>query len=594
MGSVYKPTYTRAVPDGAETVTQKGKRFARVKPPRGRAKLYPLTEGRDGKLRILITSGKYVAKYRDGHGITRIVATGCRDEQAARSCLKELERRSELVRSGVVTSVEDQIADQQSVPLAVHRDQYITHLRSKSTAELHRRKVSARLTRLFDECRFRKLSDISAERLEKWLLTAEQEGMAARTRNTYRSALIAFCNWAVKSSRLSSNPVARIPPANERTDRRHQRRALSQVEIDLLLDATRRRPLLEAMTIRRGRNAGKPLAHVRPDVREQLQLLGEERRLIYLTLLSTGLRKSELKSVDACQLIDTPTGTFIELEASDEKNGAGNSIPVRPDLAIQLREWIALTTPQPTPRDTIRIEGDSCSTDGRNRPLFRIPDGLDKIFNKDLALAGIEKKDSRGRVVDVHALRTTYCTMLTATGLPARMIQLAMRHGSIETSIRHYADPAIHDLHHAVSALPLEAQFNAPDRNASTGTSDVLVPVLVPDWYKQRPEQPTAGISTHSAGSEHRTRPLAITSCPDTRKASQSSADSEAFSERVGGIEPPPEAWEASVLPLNYTRDKSRHYHGRTVACKQVPETTQAPITLSDTRMNSASEPVRR
>ena len=28
--------------------------------------------------------------------------------------------------------------------------------------------------------------------------------------------------------------------------------------------------------------------------------------------------------------------------------------------------------------------------------------------------------------------------------------------------------------------------------------------------------------------------------------------------ERVTGIEPVPEAWEAAVLPLNYTRDRRR------------------------------------
>jgi hypothetical protein len=36
-------------------------------------------------------------------------------------------------------------------------------------------------------------------------------------------------------------------------------------------------------------------------------------------------------------------------------------------------------------------------------------------------------------------------------------------------------------------------------------------------------------------------------SCSDTRKASLSVADNEAFSERVKGIEPSLEAWEASV-----------------------------------------------
>jgi hypothetical protein len=41
----------------------------------------------------------FTAKYRDGEGIVREVATGCRDEQAARSVLARLERRAELVKS---------------------------------------------------------------------------------------------------------------------------------------------------------------------------------------------------------------------------------------------------------------------------------------------------------------------------------------------------------------------------------------------------------------------------------------------------------------------------------------------------------------
>ncbi len=174
-------------------------------------------------------------------------------------------------------------------------------------------------------------------------------------------------------------------------------RSLTEIEIEQLLDSAERRPLLEALTVRRGKNIGKLLAKVKPDVRKRLLRLGKERRLIYLTLLSTGLRKNELASITVNQFHDEPAGAFIELHAGDEMNRNGALIPVRLDLAIQIRAWIIETNP---------VSNDSASTTGSCR-LFRVPTGLDKVFNRDIALAGIPKTDSRGYVADVHGLRTT-------------------------------------------------------------------------------------------------------------------------------------------------------------------------------------------
>lgn len=38
-------------------------------------------------------------------------------------------------------------------------------------------------------------------------------------------------------------------------------------------------------------------------------------------------------------------------------------------------------------------------------PLFNVPDKLVKILDRDLAVAGIAKRDERGRTIDDHALR---------------------------------------------------------------------------------------------------------------------------------------------------------------------------------------------
>src|SRR5262245_16480323 len=99
MGTVFKKTFTKPIPAGAEPFVRNGERMARWKKRNGKTQTAPLTRGRDGTERVVIESPLYVAKYRDGTGIVRTVATGCRDETAARHRLAEFQRRAELVRA---------------------------------------------------------------------------------------------------------------------------------------------------------------------------------------------------------------------------------------------------------------------------------------------------------------------------------------------------------------------------------------------------------------------------------------------------------------------------------------------------------------
>src|SRR5690606_2769859 len=88
-------------------------------------------------------------------------------------------------------------------------------------------------------------SEITREAMEGWMNQREAEGMAGRTRNTHRAAIVAFCNWCVESGRLSFNPLARLHKADEHGDRRRNRRALTEDEIGRLLKATQLRPIAE-------------------------------------------------------------------------------------------------------------------------------------------------------------------------------------------------------------------------------------------------------------------------------------------------------------------------------------------------------------
>ena len=108
-----------------------------------------------------------------------------------------------------------------------------------------------------------------------------------------------------------------------------------------LLDVARRRPLLDRMTVYRGKRKGEVYAKLRPDVQTRLERLGQERALIYKTLVLTGLRKGELASITVGQVdLDSPMPSLV-LEAADEKNREGSTIPLRADLAADLRGWLA-------------------------------------------------------------------------------------------------------------------------------------------------------------------------------------------------------------------------------------------------------------
>jgi hypothetical protein len=77
--------------------TREGQRFAEWIDSKGKRRTDKVTTCKDGTDRILVVSGTYSAKFRDGSGVVRKVATGCRDESAARSVLGKLECRAELV-----------------------------------------------------------------------------------------------------------------------------------------------------------------------------------------------------------------------------------------------------------------------------------------------------------------------------------------------------------------------------------------------------------------------------------------------------------------------------------------------------------------
>jgi integrase len=445
MGSVFRKTTTRPVPIGATVARQGGKAVARWKTRTAKWKTAEVVTLDGGRQAIRQESSTYFAKYRDHDGTVRVVPTGCRDESAARQVLAELERQADRVRAGVVTTRELAVADRMADPFEKHVEDYIATLTGSAC---YRENADRYLRRLAADCRWARLSDMRRSDLERWLADQARSDRGARSRNAFRETAIAFCNWCVRDGRLTVNPFDKLPKANTDADQRRRRRALTEEEIGRLLEVARNRPVLEAQTVRRGIRTGQAVAKLSDAHRRALEAKGRLRAIVYRTLLLTGLRKGELARLTVADLhLDAPV-PHVQLPAKITKNGEEDFIPLRADLVAELKGWLVE-----------RFGPGAPPPDGR---LFDVPADILRVFNRDLKAAGIPKRDERGRTVDIHALRTTFGTLLSKSGVPPRVAQRLMRHSDIRLTMQTYTDPKLFDLQGAIDSLPSVAPSVAP------------------------------------------------------------------------------------------------------------------------------------
>jgi len=477
MANIFRKTYAKPLPEAAEVFTRRGKKMARWTDGRGRTQTAPLASDRQ---RVVLESEVWYARYRDVDGVEQRRSTRCRDEQAARHVLANMLAKAEKVRSGVLTPEASQAAGHASRPLPEHFADYLAYLKAKT---VRGRKVSAehlynvdnQLARLADECGFRRIGDITRQRVIRWMnKRSDCEGMAPRTINTHRAALVAFCNWAVKDKRLANNPLNGLPKADE-SEVRRQRRALSPQEIAALLDAAASRPLQAARTIRRGKNKGKRLAKVRAKERARLERLGRERALIYKTMIYTGLRKGELASLTVASLHLDAQSPYAELSATKAKSGRGARIPIRADLAEDLRNHLAEKLSEHRRRTLAEKRTEYPNALPGSMPVFNVPRDFIRVFDRDLKGAGIPKTDQQGRTVDIHCLRHTFATMLSQAGVAPRLAQELLRHSDIRLTMNTYTHLQLVDTSGAVEALPNIHDSRSGDEAAKrTGTDDRL------------------------------------------------------------------------------------------------------------------------
>jgi len=178
--------------------------------------------------------------------------------------------------------------------------------------------------------------------------------------------------------------------------------------------------------------------------------------------------------------------------------------------------------------------------------LFNVPTDMIRAFDRDLVAAGIaklvkdadgktriDKRDDRGRTLDIHALRHTFGAHLSKGGVGRRTAQSAMRHSVLELTMNTYTDPRLLDVVGALSALP-DLPLDDPgtaERQRATGTDGrKLVPGLVPNAGNQC----TSGTIADESGNGRTSAGTAVTSAADE----SSGQPSDSVLKRAKGLEP--------------------------------------------------------
>jgi integrase len=361
------------------------------------------------------------------------------------------EIRGRLTRIGLLDSLH--VAN--AKPLAEHLDDFESNLRDKGITESQCKLVSNRARRVFKECGFVFIEDVSASRVQRFLADRKAAGAAQQTVNFYLNAAKQVCRWLVTNRRASENRLDGMVGGNVRLDVRRERREVDGDELRLLLKTTSIGPVRSRLT-------------------------GQQRFVLYSVALGTGLRASELASLTPANFDLMANPPTVRIDAANEKARRGAVLPLPPDVALVLREFLC-----DIPTDMLlwpgrwaaqKRAGQFLKRDleaARNEWLSSLPDN-DKGAAEQSDFLRYE--DSDGRFADFHALRHTFLSRLGRSGASPKVMQKLARHSTVELTLGRYTHVNLHDLNAAVEALPPLQQpadiQDAPVSLKATGTTD--------------------------------------------------------------------------------------------------------------------------
>jgi len=402
----------------------------------------------------------YLIQYKDCSG-KRITVKGFTDKGLTEQLAGKLESETRLRSMGLIDPMQDRLAVQKQVLIAVHVSKF-EESRGKSTNK-YIQLMLGRIRRIIAGGEFKTLAEIDGEAVQSYLRKLQKaEDLGHRTYNHYVQAFDTFCNWCVTTKRLSSNPVLGLERLNTAVDVRHPRRALSAEELTRLV------------------------ASARQSNKRIQGFSGEQRARIYLISYMTGLRKKEIASLTPLCFALVRAPPTVTVEAACSKHRRKDVLPLHPELVVALRQWVAGMSP--------------------GQKLF--PD-LDRkktwlMVRKDLERVGIAYETEDG-FADFHAAgRHTHITELLRNGASLPEAKELARHSDVNMTMR-YTHIGLKDQAKALGNLPAQALYppTTPTPTSDPSTQAALQMRSIPGV----PEEQSVSLTGKSDTTQKRHNP---------------------------------------------------------------------------------------
>ena len=397
-------------------------------------KTYFKTDPKTGEKKR-IQSKKWWGRYRDALGIERFVPLTT-NQQIARQMFDEILKKVEAEKAGLIDPAEAEIRK----PIAKHVEEYEIHMKSKDSTSQHVQREIGKIKRCIEFCQWKRITDIKATSVEKYLLHLRNEGgMSASTSNHYLIAIKAFARWLYVNERIKGNPLDRIKRINEKADKRHVRRPFSMKEFTLLLKAA---------------ETGPPA----------VGLVGPDRAMLYLLAAWTGFRRGELGSLTLKNFNLKRKNPTLSVEAAYSKHRRDDTIALHPDVVERFVKWVEIKKPA-IDEILFPISERCCGVERRTSRMIEID--LKSAREAWLAEAETEKErqkreasdflryeDANGRYADFHALRHTFITNLCRANVSPKVAQTLARHSDVRLTLEIYSHITDEEHIDAINALP--------------------------------------------------------------------------------------------------------------------------------------------
>ncbi len=316
-----------------------------------------------------------------------------RNKEVADSKARELVRETEMEIQGLrAPRIQRDVA---LTPLVELLNEWLQNGLSPEVTPKHRSYSEMRPTRVFEACDWKYLRDITPGGFESWRAAQRRAGVKPKTLNEYLAHIRTFLNWLEEREMIGLNPLRSVKKL--KVVREELQRAFTLEELERLVET-----------------------------------VPPYRACLYTIAAYTGLRRTELASLEWGRVVLDHDKRRINLSAAKTKNRKGGFLPIHP-TAVEAFDHLREVAPQ-----------------DNNLVFFQGVTRMER-FKKDLDDAGIPQIDSIGRKLEFHSLRRTLATFLNCAGVPPRVAMELMRHSDMKLTLRDYTDQ---------SQLPLVAALN--------------------------------------------------------------------------------------------------------------------------------------